>query len=58
MPYHALFGFDMITHDSTHELLRNIHLLDEPKVTLHKDDSLNFIRTDLRNHIKKAYDKN
>lgn len=57
-PYHALFGFDMITHGSTYALLKNLKLLDEPSYTLSRDDSLQIIRRDLQKHIKKAYEHN
>lgn len=57
-PYHALFGFDMVTHASSYELLRNLDLLNESTPNLSHDDSLQLIRQDLRKHIKEAYDKN
>lgn len=57
-PYHALYGFDMITHGSSYELLRKLQLLEEPSVKINKDDSLQLIRKDLRQHIKDAYEKN
>lgn len=57
-PYHALFGYDMITHGSSYNLLRNLQLLDEPSYKLSRDDSLQLIRKDLRKHIKKAYEQN
>lgn len=57
-PYHALFGFDMITHGTTYALLRKIKLLDEPSFNLARDDCLQIMRQDLQKHIKKAYDHN
>lgn len=57
-PYHALFGFDMITHGSTYALLRNLKLLDEPSFKLVRDDNLQLIRKDIQKHIKKAYENN
>lgn len=57
-PYHALFGFDMITHASSYELLKKINLLNEPTVKLAKDDNLQLIRQDLRKHIKESFEKN
>lgn len=57
-PYHALFGFDMITHGSSYSLLRNLKLLEEPCIRLTRDDSLQLLRKDLQENIKKAYEQN
>lgn len=57
-PYHALFGFDMITQGSSYSLLKNLKLLDEPAYHLSRDDSLNLLRFDLRKHIREAYETN
>lgn len=57
-PYHALFGFDMVTHSSTYDLLRKLKVLDEPTFKLSNDDNLQNIRQDIRRYIKEAYDKN
>ncbi|XP_059222594.1 uncharacterized protein K02A2.6-like [Stomoxys calcitrans] len=57
-PYHALYGFDMITHGSTYSLLRRLNLLDEPTCKLSKDDNLQIIRKDIQKHIKDEYDAN
>lgn len=57
-PYHALFGFDMVTHASTYGLLRNFQLLNEPTMDLGRDDQLQLLRINLRKHIKDAFDKN
>ncbi|XP_065369018.1 uncharacterized protein LOC135961445 [Calliphora vicina] len=57
-PYHAVFGFDMVTHGSTYELLNNLRLLNEPTYQLSRDDNLKLIRSDLQKHIKAAYDAN
>lgn len=37
-PYHALFGFDMVTHGKSYALLRNLQLLEEPLYPLNRDD--------------------
>lgn len=57
-PYHALFGFDMITHGSAYELLRNLQLLDEPNTRLSRDDELSLVRTKLKENMSKAYEQN
>lgn len=57
-PYHALYGFDMITHASSYDLLRKLKLLNEPSVSLSNDDELQIIRQDIVKHIKQAYDRN
>ncbi|XP_046808357.1 uncharacterized protein LOC124420191 [Lucilia cuprina] len=61
--YHALFGFDMITHASSYELLRKLQLIDEPTAQISRDDNLRddnlqLIRKNLKKYIKEAYDKN
>lgn len=57
-PYHALFGLDMITHGSSYTLLKNLNLVDEPLVQLHRDDELQLIRKNLKKHIAQAYENN
>ncbi|XP_037827126.1 uncharacterized protein LOC119615120, partial [Lucilia sericata] len=57
-PYHALFGFDMVTHASSYSLLRNLQLLNEPSANLTRDDQLQLIRQDIRKHINEAYNRN
>lgn len=57
-PYHALFGFDMITHGTFYSVLRRINLLDEPAYRLSKDDNLQLIRRNLHKHLKLAYERN
>lgn len=57
-PYHALFGFNMVTHASSYDLLRKLSLLDEPSTTINRDDQLQLIRQDIRKCIKQAYDRN
>lgn len=57
-PYHAIFGFDMVTHASEYDLLKKLNLLNEPVTTLCRDDQLQLIRTNLRKHIKEAFEKN
>ena len=57
-PYHALFGFNMITHASSYELLRNLKLLDEPSAKINRDDNLQLIRQNLRKHIREAHRTN
>lgn len=56
-PYHALFGFNMITHGSSYQLLKRLNLLDEPCATLPRDDHMQVIRQDLKVHIKEAYEQ-
>lgn len=57
-PYHALYGFDMITHGSTYSLLKQLKLLDEPSYKLARDDNLQLIRKDIQKYIQKAYETN
>lgn len=57
-PYHALFGFDMVTHGSTYALLRNLKLLEEPSYPLSREDSLQLIRKEIQKHINTAYEQN
>lgn len=57
-PYHALFGFDMITHGSSYTLLRNLQLLEESCSKLSRDDRLQLIRKDIQRHIKESYEQN
>lgn len=57
-PYRAVFGFNMITHGSSYNLLRKISMLDEPVATLSRDDQLQIIRQDLRKQIREAYERN
>lgn len=54
-PYHALFGFDMVTHASSYDLLKQLDLLNEPVAKLSNDDSLQMIRINLRKHIKRSF---
>lgn len=56
-PYRAVFGFDMITHASSYELLRKLTLLDEPSAKVSRDDHLHIIRNGLRKHIREAHDR-
>lgn len=57
-PYHILFGFDMITHGSSYQLLRKVQLLDEPSYSISRDDHLKLLRNNIRKHIDDAYKKN
>lgn len=57
-PYHALFGFDMITHGSSYALLGKLQMVDEPSAKISRDDHLHLIRKDLRKYIKEAYERN
>lgn len=50
-PYHALYSFDM-GHGWSCELLRNFKFLNEPSISLQRDDQLQLIRQNLRKHIK------
>lgn len=57
-PYHALYGFDMVTHASSYKILQDIDCLGEPKLILHRDDKLSLLRNTIADNIKKAYDIN
>uniref|UniRef100_A0A1I8NPH8 Integrase catalytic domain-containing protein n=1 Tax=Stomoxys calcitrans TaxID=35570 RepID=A0A1I8NPH8_STOCA len=57
-PFHAVFGFDMVTHASSYELMRKFSMLNEPTLKLSRDDRLQLIRDDLRKCIKNAYERN
>lgn len=57
-PYHALFGFNMVTHGTSYQLLRQLDLLNEPSAILSRDDDLALIRNNLRRHISEAYKRN
>lgn len=57
-PYRSLFGFNMITHGSSYNLLRKLHILDEPIATVSREDQLQMLRNDIRKHIKDAYETN
>ncbi|XP_037827746.1 uncharacterized protein LOC119615831 [Lucilia sericata] len=48
----------MITHASSYELLKNLKVLDEPLLQLHRDDQLQLLRKDIQAHITKAYEIN
>lgn len=57
-PYHALYGFNMITHGESYKLLSKLQLLDEGSFSLSRDDNLKLLRMKLRKHISEAYDRN
>lgn len=57
-PFHALFGFDMVTHATSYELLRKLQLLNEPTAKISRDDNLQLIRQDIQKCIKQAQEKN
>lgn len=57
-PYHALYGFNMITHASSYEILRKLNALNEPSFDLSRDDSLQVMRNKIKKCIKEAFDKN
>lgn len=57
-PYHALYGFDMVTHGSSYDLMRKLKLLNDPTVRLQRDDQLQIIRQNLRKYIKEAHERN
>lgn len=56
-PYHSLYGIDMITHGSSYQLLRNLQLLDEPRFSLGKDDTLHLQHIDMRKFIQDAHNR-
>ena len=56
-PYHALYGFNMITHGSCYQLLKNLNSLDEPRIELQREDQLKILRKKLRENVKEAYNK-
>ncbi|XP_061394254.1 uncharacterized protein LOC133329814 [Musca vetustissima] len=47
-----------MTHGESYRLLRNIQLLDEPSVSLNREDQLAIIRKELRKNILAAHDVN
>lgn len=57
-PYHALFGFDMITHGSSYEIYKKLQVLDEPCIRLAREDELGLIRDKLKSNMRKAYEEN
>lgn len=57
-PCRSLFGFDMITHASSYQLLIQTRLLKEADSPLSRDDHLQQIRHDLQKHLKEAYQRN
>ncbi|KAM8707567.1 hypothetical protein ACLKA7_014661 [Drosophila subpalustris] len=42
-PYHALYGFDMMTHGTQYELLHKLGMLNESENVLHRDDLLKLL---------------
>lgn len=57
-PYFATFGFNMITHGDTYELLKNLNMLDEPNAVIPREDQLKLIRQQLKTNIEKSYNIN
>lgn len=57
-PYHALYGFDMITHGSSYKLMRSIESLEEPVTNLERDDKLMLLRNQIKESIRQAYETN
>ncbi|XP_037824418.1 uncharacterized protein LOC119612660 [Lucilia sericata] len=57
-PFYALFGFNMITHATSYNLLRQVKLLDEPSANIAHADNLQIVRENIRRSIKKAHDRN
>ncbi|XP_037824420.1 uncharacterized protein LOC119612662 [Lucilia sericata] len=57
-PYHALYGFDMITHASSYKLLKDIQSLGESDVNILRDDRLALLRDSISKNMKKTYDIN
>lgn len=57
-PYYALFGFNMITHATSYQLLRQLQILDEPTARINREDSLQQMRSNIREAIQQAYHRN
>lgn len=57
-PYFAAFGFHMITHGDSYKLLRNVNLLDEPTISLNREDQLALLRKEIRKNILVGHDIN
>lgn len=57
-PYFATFGFNMVTHGDTYNLLKNLNMLNEPTTTINREDQLQLIRAELKANIEKAYNHN
>ena len=56
-PYHALYGFDMMTHGTQYELLHKLGMLNESENVLHRDDQLKLLRKRLRDNIAVAHEQ-
>ncbi|KAL7735169.1 hypothetical protein ACLKA6_014885 [Drosophila palustris] len=56
-PYHALYGFDMMTHGTQYELLHKLGMLNESENVLHRDDLLKLLRKQLRDNIAVAHEQ-
>lgn len=57
-PYFATFGFNMITHGDTYNLLKNVQMLNEPLSPLNREDQLTLLRKELRKNIAIAHATN
>lgn len=57
-PYHALYGYDMITHGSSYKLLKSIKSLSESSIVLSRDDQLSILRDQISENLRKAYETN
>lgn len=53
-PYHVLFGYPMITHANSYQLLRNISSLENGEDIRHSD-KLEIIRDKVQENLEKAY---
>lgn len=57
-PYQLVFGQMMITHGQDYKLLRRLKLLEEVDVEIETRDRFTLLRDEIRNLVRKAYDKN
>lgn len=57
-PYHALYGFNMITHGSSFQLLKSLNSLEDADITMNRDDKLALLRQQISTNMRKAYETN
>lgn len=57
-PYHALYGFNMITHGTSFKMLKSIQALDDSVINIERDDRLTILRNQISKNIQKAYETN
>lgn len=57
-PYHAIYGFDMITHGTSYKLLKSLNCLEESAIFIDNDDKLSLLRKQITENLRKAYETN